>query len=181
MAPTAITILTIGKHEYHVTLDPNANRLPSSSLAKVARLEGDLIPTTIVEWSKSSFTSADRETTCENFASQDDVWTRNFLSCKSRLIYLRPCQADGSCTVIVLVRPPGILSQVRKKRVVVVEKDVLQLATGPYVVLRATGQIFPVSRIFKDPYQAFTSGIFRKSASSSKWHECHVSTFDSPR
>jgi hypothetical protein len=90
--------------------------------------------------------------------------------------FARPwiCQADILHAVIILLQPFAVHSEVRKKRIIAIEKDELQLPPGPYVLLRATGQIFPVSRVFKDSHQAFTSGIFRKSALSSKWHECHV-------
>ncbi|EXJ58976.1 hypothetical protein A1O7_06407 [Cladophialophora yegresii CBS 114405] len=147
----------LGRDTYHILLDPKASSLPPALIPKLRRFEGEFIPVTVVEWTPSIFTPADLRATCRYFASTDDVWSTDFLS------------------LIVLLQPPTVRGGVKKKRIFSIDKSRNDLAEGPYVVLRATGQIFPVFRLVPDPQRAFVSGIYRRSASGTTWCELPVS------
>ncbi|OCT52008.1 glutamyl-tRNA (Gln) amidotransferase [Cladophialophora carrionii] len=153
MATGLEPFLNIGSDTYHILLDPKASSLPPALIPKLRRFQEEFVPATVVEWTPSIFTPADLRATCRSFASTDDVWNPDFLS------------------LIILLQPATVRGGFKKKRIFSIDKSRHDLAEGPYVVLKATGQIFPVSKLVPDPQQAFVSGIYQKSASGTTWCE----------
>ena len=85
------TIITVGEVEYYLHHAP-AHVLsfhpshPSRQL--FLGLDQDLLPCTVIDWSKDQLNKDDLEALTANFALHDDVWTPAFLQGETRC---RPC------------------------------------------------------------------------------------------
>lgn len=69
----------------------------------------------------------------------------------------------------------AIVLQAPQKLVIELDMDVVTILTqsaavcipdGPYILQTMTGQVFAVSKLFEDKYQAFIGGSFRPDSSS---------------
>lgn len=55
----------------------------------------------------------------------------------------------------------------------VIESISLKLPDGPYIMQKRTGQIFAVSKLFEDKYQAFIGGSYRLDTPSGSFEWMH--------
>jgi hypothetical protein len=70
---------SVGSNLYCLLPHPPA-RLSRQQAARLEETNGDLLPLTIIKWTRPSFTDHDVQLLSEQFSTKDDVWCRGFLS-----------------------------------------------------------------------------------------------------
>ncbi|KIW31595.1 uncharacterized protein PV07_03225 [Cladophialophora immunda] len=151
MSEVISPFITVGQDNFYVAFDSKCSRLPPSCMTRLALFDEELIPASAIEWKESSFTPAHLASISTNFSTADDIWTKSFVS------------------LILLLRPPGTKCNVRKRRIFSVWNSEVELSNGPYVVSRASGNVFRVYKLAADSHHAFVTGILRQPGTTSAW------------
>ncbi|KAL9124029.1 MAG: hypothetical protein Q9217_006597 [Psora testacea] len=161
-APTFINLITVGPTEYYVH-QTASHHLPFSPSSFETSASGsptnDLVPCTVINWTQDQFTENDLKTIVAKYARLDDVWTPAFLP----IVILRVSKA---VSVNFVSDVASILTEI----------SATELPNGPYTARPATGEVFALSRLFDDRYEAFIGGSVRPSLQnhSFEWLEIEL-------
>jgi hypothetical protein len=69
----------LGRNSYYL-LPHRTAKLPPQAVVELEKLGDELLPLTVITWTKPCFTNLDVDSISERFSSEDDVWCRAFLS-----------------------------------------------------------------------------------------------------
>jgi hypothetical protein len=93
MALNSFPVISIGNHRYLLTSTSKHPHLHKHLTEKLVRFDQEFIPTTVIDWSKTSFEPKDLESICQRFEKKDDVWSHDFLSRRSHTPALNIAQS----------------------------------------------------------------------------------------
>lgn len=190
-AKFSVKTITLGNNDFHL-LPLHQQRLTLSNASSTNfEIETDFVPVTVINWVKERFTDDDLTKIVHDFTARDDVWTIEFLQGEDTFHLSIVIPNDEDILRITDARK-AIILQVPRKLVIELEKDVITIVTqptsgqipdGPYIMQTTTGQIFAVSRLFDDNFQAFIGGSleFDSLSGSFEWMHEEVGLTVHPR
>lgn len=151
------TVVTFGGIDYYLDQAPVhvISFQPSKPADRLSNgLQQNLLPCTVINWSKDQLDKEDLDAISASFVLRDDVWTPAFLE----VVILQTPQTSKIC-----VAQDGAS--------VLLKLEATQLLTGPYAIRPSTGEILHVSRLYEDDCSAFIGGSLTSSTQlhSSQW------------